>query len=221
LSDRLAQKQIDVVINLAWLRTETKGYQNDEANYEWGEIAVQLCRAAIETSTLYIGVGSGLEKSEEAERTPYRQAKDKARRECLALDSASVLWVRPFWVFSLEDRRPRLINDALAAKERDLPFHPASPNQQHDFIEVRDVASAILLLVLNGRSGEQDIGSGRLRSVRELVAAAWGSCETLDSALRMPLEKSDNAADIGGLWRLGWRPVNTESFFSNYRQKEC
>src|SRR5207253_1208876 len=81
-----------------------------------------------------------------------------------------------------------------------------------DYVDVRDVASALELLMRRGRPGEcYNVGSGRstpMSAVLKGLAAAAGVrvTECVDPARRRPSEVLALAADERKLGPLGWAP---------------
>ena len=100
------------------------------------------------------------------------------------------------------------IADGLQAPE--VSVGNLSPRR--DFVDVRDVASALELLMRRGISGEcYNVGSGRSTPIgsvlRGLVKAAGLRVrERVDPERRRPAEVRDLAADARKLGALGWKP---------------
>ncbi|MFL5320272.1 MAG: NAD-dependent epimerase/dehydratase family protein [Myxococcaceae bacterium] len=79
-----------------------------------------------------------------------------------------------------------------------------------DFIDVRDVASALLALVSAGEHGHAyNVASGVEVSIREmlkLLAHASGSDARIEESRRQARGVSRNVADISRIQKLGWAP---------------
>ncbi len=83
---------------------------------------------------------------------------------------------------------------------------------RRDYVDVRDVAASLEVLMRRGRSGEcYNVGSGRstpMSAVLRGLAAAAGVrvTECVDPARRRPSEVRDLAGDIRKIKTLGWDP---------------
>lgn len=210
LLDALTAYQPAVLLHLAWATTACAGYDRNPRNLLWCELSLGIAAACWSRGVHVVGVGSGVELTAgPVGRTPYALAK----RATLAGLRASGrprqwTWARPFWIFSAPHRRPRLLADALAAAH---PFQPRTPAAQLDLIDVRDVAEALACLAIRAPGGVVDIGSGRARTVAELLAAHGVVTAAPGSAGRsVPRPTRGPApvptASIGRLQRWGWVP---------------
>jgi GDP-4-dehydro-6-deoxy-D-mannose reductase len=83
---------------------------------------------------------------------------------------------------------------------------------RRDYVDARDVAAALELLMRRGRSGEcYNVGSGRSTSMRAVLrglveAAGVSVAERVDPARRRPSEVKALAANARKLNALGWSP---------------
>ena len=83
---------------------------------------------------------------------------------------------------------------------------------RRDYVDARDVAAALELLMRRGVSGEcYNVGSGRSTPIRAVLhglvkAAGLSVAERVDPARRRPSEVRDLAADARKLKALGWAP---------------
>ncbi|MDE2512018.1 MAG: GDP-mannose 4,6-dehydratase [Elusimicrobia bacterium] len=83
---------------------------------------------------------------------------------------------------------------------------------RRDYVDVRDVAAALELLMRRGRSGEcYNVGTGRSTPMRAVLhgladAAGVRIAERADPVLRRASEVRDVAADARKIRRLGWAP---------------
>jgi nucleoside-diphosphate-sugar epimerase len=215
LGQRLERDAPDVVINFAWLQTGLAGYETETANHEWADLSVELCTHAALRDIHFVGIGSCLELDFSTPETPYVGAKRSAYAGCAqAADPALFTWMRPFWVFSKEAKRPRVLADAFRASLAGVEFHPRVPSATHDFVEVRDVASALQTVIEYRLVGPQDVGSGRLRSVDSLVANALGRPPSMPTPEEPAVSFAGTSANIEALLSRGWAPTNTDRFFN-------
>lgn len=208
----------DVVLHLAWTDTGHPGYDTDPGNAAWAAATVDLARSCISRGVHVVGVGTNVERAiGPSGATPYARSKRQALTGLRELDAArGWTWLRPFWIYSAADRRPRLLSDALQAQERGEGFHPRTPELELDFIDVRDVAAAIALIVHRRPGGVHDIGTGRLRSVASLLMAhrLW-EAPPAGSAGEGP--GWGRPAAVGCIERWGWRARWTEELLTSAR----
>lgn len=203
----------DAVVHLAWCASGQADYRNSRDNRRWLEATLELwglCRSRGVRLSL---VGTPLDRAREP-KDAYSAAKSELLRHVGAeVASGELAWLRPFYVFDPDAGRPRLVAQALAAKNTGSPLALQTGAARHDFIHAADVGSAIALATASQSVAEVDIGSGTLRRVDAVVKALG-----LDP--QPPLDKVASAhpsdthtADTTALRALGWRPTETERFF--------
>ena len=198
-----------VVLHLAWRTTGVCGYEYDAANLEWAEGTIQLAEMCGHQGVWFVGCGSGIELDPSADRTPYIAAKQQVHQALIyGCAGPSWTWLLPSWVFSLDQRRPRVLAAALKATARGENFSPKEPNAMHDFIEVADVASGMLTVLSQGFLGDQDLASGQRRSVGALLHAA--DCGTRGASAKPVLWTSPS---LERLLSTGWTPEATNRTF--------
>lgn len=185
------------------------GYEYDSANVDWAEATIQFAEMCGRQGVWFVGCGSGIELDPSADRTPYIAAKGQVR-EALMYGGADLswTWLQPHWVFSVDQRRPRVLAEALKATARGEKFIPNKPNTLHDFIEVADVASGMLTVLSQGFLGVQDLASGQRRSVGALLHAA--DCGTCAASAEPLLWTSPS---LERLLSTGWTPEATNRTF--------
>lgn len=211
LERRLASIAPEFVVSAAWLHTGVAGYEFQSSNATWGRLMVTLCRSVRAVGGHYVGVGTCLEKYSEAEATPYVAAKRYAYLHCNEImPSESFTWLRLFWIFSQLEKRPRLLADAAQSSH---PFTPRRPFAVHDFVEVRDVGTAFVSALRGNLTGVQEIGSGRVRTVADLLACSQYPTTAGPVGDQGSSNHTGEAADVSRLVNLGWRPTFTERYF--------
>jgi len=210
----LKEHRPDVVLHLAWSSTEHNAYQEDPENSSWGVLGVDLLHECLELGCRYIATGSAADvMGDRGYSSSYSDAKRYLRSvvEPYAL-SGQATWLRPQFVVSLADRRPRVVRQYFA-RQPGSDFQLKTPDAVFDFVEVRDVAQAIATTIGNGLTGVVDLGSGYLHSVSQLVAAielGEGDQPNLTNTIAAPV-KSECVMDR--LLRAGWKPVHTRELF--------
>lgn len=205
----------DCVVHLAWSSTAARDYRNDPENESWVGASAGLVDEAQRQGVRLILTGSALDDATaQQEETAYGRAKIELRSRLAPLISQGELtWLRPHYVISVADQRPNILRDFINA-DPSTPFYARTPAAFHDFIEVRDVGSAIAAVVEYDLRGLIEIGSGTLRSVDEVLAAV-GRQRGLDySSAGLPTyEPPRQGADITRLLSTGWHPRATEALF--------
>lgn len=201
----------DVVVHLAWTASGTPGYRTSQDNDRWVDASIELARACTATGARLFATGTGLDRSTPTDA--YSAAK-AALRERLApgVASGEVTWLRPYYVVDPDVRRPELLAHVLRARDAEDPVVLRTPDSAHDFIHASDVGSAIALAVRTSLTGEVDIGSGRLRTVRSLVEALGVPWQAAGTPPDLGAHHHE-AADTAVLRRRGWFPQTTEELF--------
>jgi nucleoside-diphosphate-sugar epimerase len=126
--------------------------------------------------------------------------------------AAPVVWARPFQVYGPGQRARALVPAAIHAALHGEDIRTTAGEQQRDFIFVEDVVAGLLAAaVAPGIEGRAvDLGTGRLRAVRDVVARIWeltaAEGRILAGALPYrPGEVSAIPADVARTRRLtGW-----------------
>jgi nucleoside-diphosphate-sugar epimerase len=204
-----------VVVHLAWAASGTPGYRHSADNERWVGASLELARACREAGVPLVATGTSLDRTA-APSDPYAASKVRLWQELApAVAAAALTWVRPYYVFDPERRRPALVEHALAAQAAGSPVVLQTPDSEHDFIHAADVGRAIVAAVRDDLRGEVPVGSGRLRRVRDLVAALgveWvgGADAEVSTAGHV-----GEVADTRRLRALGWTPVRTDELFAS------
>ena len=207
------------VIHLAWIASGSADYRTSPENEIWVDRSIaltEICKAR--GVDLYL-TGSAVDSRPGNDL--YSSSKAALLEACRAdLNAKRLGWIRPFYVFDSEARRPGLLRDALEAKRNGKPLTIRHPQSQHDFVHAGDVASGIVTAVRHRLLGEVEIGSGKLRSVVEF-AEAVGATAIQDSNTPSAETYShvERPADIEPLKALGWAPQLTERHFPQSDEK--
>ena len=202
----LAAISPSAVINLAWASTSQAQYEHDPANHLWAAQSLEFALSVTRHCGHYITFGSAAELTGTA-ATPYADAKRHLLRGIReSLPPESWTWLRPQWVYSWVDRRPRLLAAARAESESGRMFRPRTATAHHDFIEVTDVAAATAVALKHTLKGELDIATGLELTVETFLRSLGIPCAsgTSDDLPRSQPGRTQPSAD---LLVHGWRPV--------------
>jgi nucleoside-diphosphate-sugar epimerase len=203
-----------VVVYLAWRASGSPDYRESADNERWLQATRELARACGSVGTLLLATGTPLDRAVDSPDA-YSSAKARLWHELrTAIDEGVIGWLRPYYVFDEELRRPALLAHALAARDQGTRVALRTPGSEHDFIHAADVGSAVVLAARHRLAGELPIGSGRLRRVCDLVSAlgiAWTAEQRPDDGARPQLH---DVADTRRLRELGWTPSRTDELFA-------
>jgi hypothetical protein len=163
----------NVLVSMAWVSNRNNDYQDAEANYFWKSHSLKIAEWCERNNFELMIPGTCLEYAEQAQ-SEYVRAKKMLYNEIEKRGlSVAFYWPRIFYAFSIEFKRPRVVREALIAREAGKSFELKSPNEYHDYIEIKDVAHQLKSLLDLSLSGTWDIGSGILHSNRELIESIF------------------------------------------------
>ena len=213
----LQEHRPDAVLHLAWASTKQDRYQDDAANSSWGDVGIEFLIECLERNCWYLAAGSAADVPGDPNYcSPYSEAKRHLRSvvEPYAL-SGYATWLRPQFVVSLADQRPRVVRQYLRRRS-DNEFNLTSPDARFDFVEVRDVAMGIGATIRSGLTGVVDLGSGYLHSVAELINSVDRSVAGARSDSTNTVAAPDpSECRMEPLIRAGWEPVHTRRLFGD------
>jgi nucleoside-diphosphate-sugar epimerase len=200
-----------VVLHLAWVASSTPGYRLDDRNERWAEATWLLVQECLRRGIWFIGTGSVVETA--ASRDPYTVAKSELRRRLDPLiDEGALTWLVPHYVYSIAEASPELVRLALSARDSGLPLVLGAPWRRHDFVDIDDVAQAVLAVLRNGLRGVVEIGAGTTRRALDLAAAI--GADVAGARPSDPDEMSTPPADTTPLRAVGWSPCQTTAMFA-------
>lgn len=204
----LAAIRPSAVINLAWAPTRHAQYEYDLANQIWATKSLEFALSVTRHCDHYITFGSAAELIPTVD-TPYARAKRQLLKDMKeSMPPGSWSWLRPQWVYSWNDRRPRLLAAARAAMESGYEFLPRTAGALHDFIEVTDVTDAAMLALNCKLTGELDIATGVEISV-DTFLRSLGISRTSGSGDESGNTQPSRTQPSVDLLAHGWRPVTT------------
>jgi len=163
-----------ILISMAWTSNSSPGYQFDPRNYYWRDRHYDIIRWCSENGVIPVLPGTCLEYALNSSN-PYIESKRELLNFTITnLGPNNFLWLRYFYVFSVDLGRPLLIREAHIARKNGIKFRLDFPDAVHDFIELRDAVTQTIKMIDVNVVGCQDIGSGSVRSNRHLVSNLRG-----------------------------------------------
>lgn len=207
----------DFLVNVAWPATNTARYEYSTIHQLWTDTSALILEECANRGIWCVLFGSGIDAEPVSpEDPPYFAAKKKLKHifdNHAAAGVATLL--SPGYVFSLSDRRPRIVKSILAQEiSNEADLH--RPDLALDFIEVRDVSAAVLTALRFCLAGRLVPSSGVLRTVEFF-------CAVVRERIGMPASAGADktipywpeAAE--SLLASGWRPTQTDFFFNKER----
>ncbi|MEV8466710.1 NAD(P)-dependent oxidoreductase [Fluviibacterium sp. DFM31] len=220
----LARERPEGLVHLAW-HAGVADRWTSPANLDWAAATLHLARRfAQHGGRRAVFAGSCAEYdwsvSELSEDSPLRPATPYGAAKAgtgLALCGAgpalnlSLAWGRIFFVHGLGEPRGRLLGDLIAGLRAGERVACTDGLQERDFLQVEDLARALVAVLDSDLQGPVNIASGQAIAVRDLigeVARQLGGEDLVDLGAR-PRPASDPArlaADTTRLASIGFRP---------------
>jgi nucleoside-diphosphate-sugar epimerase len=217
----------DAVLHLAWDVTPGT-YWTNPANEDWRAATERLARAFFASGgRAFVGAGTCAEYDWspgycEEGTTPlepstlYGRMKRDAWRavERAAADAgARAAWGRVFHLFGGDEARERLVPSVIRALAAGEPAFCTHGEQVRDFLDVDDVAGALVAVLESDVDGPVNIASGtprRVRDVVEAIAQRIGRPDLVRLGARPSDEPPVITASVARLaGEVGWRPRHT------------
>jgi nucleoside-diphosphate-sugar epimerase len=226
MQERIAAIAATHTLHLAWYAVPGKFWTAAE-NAQWVDATLALARVFGESGgTRFVGAGSCAEYEwasgvcAEATTpcvpaTPYGVAKDTTRRlleQWAEQAGVSFAWGRIFFLYGPGEAGERLIPSVIRALLSGEHAPVTEGRQVRDFLHVRDVADALVTLLLSDVRGAVNIAAGEPVAVRDVVAMIG---EALQACGRIrygaiPMRADEPAVLIGDAARLrdelAWKP---------------
>jgi len=183
------------IIHLAW--DNSSNYWTSEANFLWLEASTRLIKEFYNNGGEYfLGAGTCVEyspiatpRNEEDTPTNPNTIYGKAKLAlCKNLDLYSSLyekkymWARVFYMAGEYDKDSKLIPSFLKAMKNEEKFICNNSKSAMDYLDVRDVARALALMLISSATGVCNIASGNSLRIRDLLT-------DLATTASFPLEK--------------------------------
>lgn len=204
-------------LHCAWVATDSD-YLSSTLNAQYLEWSRAFVRGLIARGVdHFVGVGSC------AEYVPFEELKvpvplyvaskiefkEYLQREHEENAEFNYAWARVFYAYGLGEPSRKLVSSLLVQLQLREACHIETPDAVKDFVNVRDVGSALSVLVAKSASGVFDLGSGVALSIRELATMMVDELEADKSLLRLGSKKDSlpvPVADIARLCQIGWAP---------------
>jgi len=190
--DELIEFDPEVCIHMAWEGIPDYSKKQSLINLDYG---INLYRSISKTNCKkIITTGSCWEYNDT--RNPFIDSKDLLYRYGKYMFPGTFIWTRLFYVYGVNQKEDSLIPSVVSSLNSEEAPKIKSPNSYHDFVNVKDVAKAIVDLIYVDESGIYDIGSGHLTQVKDIVAniynikkdTGWEPSEDLECSLKEILE---------------------------------
>lgn len=200
-----SEKQI-YLLQTAWYSTSNTDYRTSLQNYEWVKNTKAILEICKKYNVVFAGLGTCLEKLS-TDLDLYTSCKSEIQ-SYLQSQSANTewIWFQLHYVFSVTEQKPAVLKKAKEASDLEVSISLATPNDKHDFIEVRDVASALVHSLSNGLRGIIEIGTGKTVGVSNLLKSIYPSLKIAEGVTLEKQISYQGAADTHQLVNSGWEP---------------
>lgn len=214
----------DAAIHLAWEGIPDYGIKNSIKNLNQGLNLFQVlaetgCKKIICAGSLW-EYGKQTGKISENDRTlPFntftasKNSLNYLGRGIAKENNIEFIWTRIFYVYGPGQKKASLIPYLIDCLINNKIPEIRNPDAENDFIYVEDVAEAIVSLLKPGlMSGEYNIGSGKLTSIKNIIKIISVNLKTkieFDQGDKKQLDKiSSIYADISKIRKAtGWSPT--------------
>jgi nucleoside-diphosphate-sugar epimerase len=207
-----------LILHLAWIGIPDLSEEMSERNYQMSWKFIQKLlrfgakRIVLAGSCLEYGQSEGQvdEESPLVDPAPFGRIKNKLFQSALSESrkfSCKVLNSRIFFSYGSGQRSGSLVPSLYRSITSGQAPSIRSPNAAQDFIEVTDVATGLVEMLLNesAEEGIYNIGSGKLTSVVE-IAGLLSEKLGFSGENKPKIQSKGVYADITKLKKLGWSP---------------
>jgi nucleoside-diphosphate-sugar epimerase len=181
LTSCLSEFRPSLCISSAWF-VEPGEFWTSKRNLDWSAATLQLASSFADYGgTRFVGLGSQAEYGDAGEykeddcaapASLYGVAKNETRKILQAFgetNGMSFAWARVFNVFGEGEPAAKLIPSTIRSLLGGDKPKIASPYSVRDFVDVRDVGSAVAALALSPVGGAVNIGTGTGTEIRDIV----------------------------------------------------
>lgn len=224
LSKELSDFSPEVVIHLAWEGIPDYSSEmcinNLYKSLNLYQVISKLkCKKVICAGSLWEYGASKDKVTEKTQITPFnlftatKNSLNILGREIFKEKGINFIWLRIFYVYGPGQRTGSLIPSVIDSIRNNRTPEVRNPDAKNDFIYVDDVADAIIsFLNKDAESGEYNLGSGKLTSVREILrmisAALKSKLHFEKSEMKQQDKISYLSADITKIKNVtGWKPL--------------
>lgn len=181
----LSKFKPDAAIHLAWQGIPNYNIENSLNNLNQGIELINIliaagCKKIIAAGTLW---EYGTLKGKVAESTipvPHniftatKNSLNLIGKEICREKNVEFIWARIFYVYGPGQRRDSLIPYLIDCLYKNTEPEIRNPEARNDFVYVEDVADAIFkLLIKKSPSGDYNIGSGKLTSIKHIISQIY------------------------------------------------
>lgn len=224
--NRLFRKdKVTHLLHLAWIADHGE-YWTSPLNSQWVEVTSRLVEAFCKSGGKHFVASGTSAEYESSDRhcsensTPlrptslYGMSKDKCRRLANAIceeNGVTCGWGRIFQAYGPGEFRERLLPSIIAAFNGRREFFSIDSNLTRDFVHVRDIAKAMLVLLRTGAHGEFNISNNqpvKLANVIQEIAERLGkdANDFMRLSKSRPNESRMLVGDNNKMLGLGWKP---------------
>lgn len=182
---KLDSQEFYAVIHLAWNSISDKNYDRDELNTKFETETIKFRREIIDRDIKFITLGTVFEGLPIENGNLYQKSKLEIAKEFAEDSFTKTVWISPTYIFSFSLLRPRVIN----ALSNDPFIKIRNPDLLCDWIEVRDVASALKNSLQFNEYGQINLSSDIILGVGDfanrfrIMSDAHENLENLDGQL--------------------------------------
>jgi nucleoside-diphosphate-sugar epimerase len=196
----------DAILCLAWQANSLSNYDDLSVHSSWLDSTYRLAELCVENRIKIYLIGTCLD-SDPVSTNRYIQSKSLLKTKLTdEIFSGDVIWIRPFYIVSIDNMRPRIVQSIFSGSQ------VRSPSSSNDYIMVEDLASGLLVVLEKGLSGKIDIGSGFLTTNKELAEAIYSKCQSPPPSFGDFPKTKGVAANMSILSENGWEPKITLEF---------
>lgn len=220
-------RSFDSCLHLAWIAVPGQ-YLNSPENEPFAASTLALADSLFKNGLPhFLGAGTCIEYAPGltapcreditpcAPVSPYAVAKHRTHQALAEMAdqyASRLAWARVFYPYGAGEHPARTATTFLKTLAAGQPLVLKTGASRKDFIEVRDVASALVHLLGTGAAGAFNIGTGAGTGIRELAltaAALVGADGSLVKDADPPAVDpyACHIADTARLSAAGWRPV--------------
>ena len=201
-ADSVRGKNFDLCIHLAWIATPGS-YLESEENQILADSTIRLAEELFsEGLPHFLALGTCLEYAPHQSApcnestTPispvsaYAKSKNRARigiAEAAKRHGANYTWARLFYPYGAGEHPNRIPSTFLQTLREGKPLTLKTPNSVKDWIEIRDVVSALVMLAESEKPHREiNIGTGTGTSIIELAGSACQFCTPIHTSSASP-----------------------------------
>jgi len=195
-----------VFLQAAWYSTNNSDYRSSSENHEWVKTTKLILEICEDHEIIFAGLGTCLEK-ETIGHDKYTLSKSEIHGYLRGKSSKKKwIWFQLHYVYSEQHLKPAVLRKAAEASDAGEILILGTPNDRHDFIEVRDAAAAIVHSLLAGLNGVVEIGIGSTVEVSSLLRSLFPKLEIIKAKSEGKQISYQGAAATESLVDSSWAP---------------